>query len=124
MATDTCILRVTKNKKYSEKPLLTTNAKGNVNFKFGYLNMTCDPFRKSPSSAFNLIVDLKGTEILAQQGLLNTQEILIQTQGKKVIREIRVNDKLSLRQLVDKFTGFFGFFTNKDFTKVRLDVQS
>tara|TARA_R110002110_G_scaffold54412_2_gene156220 strand:- start:5 stop:379 length:375 start_codon:yes stop_codon:yes gene_type:complete len=124
MATDNLILRVAKNKIYSETPLITTNDNGNTVFTYGKIKMTCSPFDMSASSTHKMIADIQGLEFLVQEGASNTQEVLVQTQGKKVIDEISVNDKLSLRQLVNKFTGFFGFFTNKDFTKVRLDVQS
>jgi|TARA_X000001382_G_C3151803_1_gene173228 hypothetical protein len=124
MATDNLILRVAKNKIYSETPLITTNDNGNIVFTYGKLKVTCSPFDMSASSTHKMIADIQGTEILVQDSCSNAQEVLVQTQGKKVIDEVRVNDKLSLRQLVDKFTGFFGFFNNRDFTKVRLDVQS
>tara|TARA_R100001015_G_C4475277_1_gene57572 strand:+ start:128 stop:499 length:372 start_codon:yes stop_codon:yes gene_type:complete len=116
------MLRQAKIKEYSdpkEPPKVEKNSNGNWSVMYGKTKITLQPFDVTPSSMHKLIADIEGTEIIVQDECMNTQEVLVQTQGKHTIHEMRVNDKLSICRLVDAFKNLFNI---GDLTKVRMSV--
>ena len=116
------MLRLAKIKDYSdpkEPPKVEKNSNGNWSVMYGKTKITLQPFDVSPSSMHKLIADIEGTEIIVQDECSNTQEVLVQTQGKHTIHEMRVNDKLSICRLVDAFKNLFNI---GNLTKVRMSV--
>ena len=119
MVANNLVLRVAKKKIYSELPKVETNENGNITFTYGNIKITTKPFDVTASSCHRLIADIEGTEIIVQDECSNTQEVLVQTQGKHTIHEMRVNDKLSICRLVDAFKNLFNI---GNLTKVRMSV--
>ena len=116
------MLRLAKIKDYSdpkEPPKVEKNYNGNWSVMYGKTKITLQPFDVTPSSCHKLIADIEGTEIIVQDECANTQEVLVQTQGKHTIHEMRVNDKLSICRLVDAFKNLFNI---GNLTKVRMSV--
>ena len=116
------VVRQAKIKEYSdpkEPPKVEKNSNGNWNVMYGKTKITLQPFDVTASSCHKMIADIEGTEIIVQDECSNTQEVLVQTQGKHTIHEMRVNDKFSITRLIDSFTNLFKI---GDLTKVRMSV--
>ena len=119
MVANNLVLRVAKKKIYSELPKVETNKNGNITFTYGNIKITTKPFDVTASSCHRLIADIEGTEIIVQDECSNTQEVLVQTQGKHTIHELSANDKFSITRLIDAFTNLFNI---GNLTKVRMSV--
>ena len=76
-------------------------------------------YKRQASSCHRLIADIEGTEIIVQDECSNTQEVLVQTQGKHTIHELSANDKFSITRLIDSFKNLFNI---GNLTKVRMSV--
>ena len=116
------MLRQAKIKEYSdpkEPPKVEKNSNGNWTIMFGKTKITLQCFDKTASSCHKMIADIEGTEIIVQDECSNTQEVLVQTQGKHTIHELSANDKFSITRLIDSFTNLFKI---GDLTKVRMSV--
>ena len=111
MVANNLVLRVAKKKIYSELPKVETNKNGNITFTYGNIKITTKPFDVTASSCHRLIADIEGTEIIVQDECSNTQEVLVQTQGKHTIHELSANDKFSITRLIDSFKNFLKLAT-------------
>ena len=129
MVANNLVLRVAKKKIYSELPKVETNENGNITFTYGNIKITTKPFDVTASSMHKIIADIEGTEIIVQDGCANAQEVLVQTQGKKVVNSVRVNDKIECLSLIETlFKQFKRLFVPHwdnltEVNKVRLDVE-
>jgi len=126
------VLRQAKIKEYSdpkEPPKVEKNSNGNWNIMYGKTKITLQPFDVTPSSMHKMIADIEGVEIIVQDGCANAQEVLVQTQGKKVVNSVRVNDKIECLSLIETlFKQFKRLFVPHwdnltEVNKVRLDVE-
>jgi|TARA_B100000035_G_scaffold233669_1_gene201948 hypothetical protein len=126
---DNLVLRITKHKVQSLKPEIKTNSNGNTTFTNGKIKLTTQPFDATASSCHRAIIDIEGVEFIIQESCSNGLEVLIQTQGKKVVNSVRVNDKIECLSLIETlFKQFKRLFVPHwdnltEVNKVRIDVE-